>query len=661
VRWPTLWHRRAAPGDAVVDRDTSGGPSARVADGPHDGDPPERSSTAWRDLAPIERTVQDHPLTASTGAFVAGLAGPRMPDPILQPLGHDATADGPSGLVSGLAVPLATSSAGSRSVQGTPSALGPPGRAGLAARGSSLAFPRRSPSGHMGSAGAPGPEDVGEPAATTGTADVPSAHVRNLAAVPDAARVAPRAYTLAAAASLGDLPFAARGGLDAAAEPSTREIQVGAPRPIPGFEAPQPSVGDQRSGMAGLQPALRRTAEGATETAGHGPDQPAGDDRAIGTRGTAERPTLGQVRKMGLGAPLASHPDRMVRPPQPTSGRSGDTAPGPSVGVRPAEPGAVGAARSRRAGGSADPVTGGAPQPMQALPLATQRTTGAARSDAVLAASPRPPSGPMGGRSPSAAASEPVASGSDDSSAGSEARPGGMGPHAAPPAASLPLVGDRGIGPSPTQQAGAERPIERTVGDHGDHPGARAWGVAARRDPDDVRPSPPRPATSVAGQAKRSSTDVGAAASGTPADSASRVGPHAGSVTAWPGAVAPVASTPLRPRPVQRSTHGQEPESSLAWTPGLGIRPVPADASPGSSATPLQRSVNFEEVTAEVAPASSDTSRGPGQAASPGAVPDAFSDQQLDMLARRIYGRIRDRLGSELLLDRERAGSLADL
>jgi hypothetical protein len=71
--------------------------------------------------------------------------------------------------------------------------------------------------------------------------------------------------------------------------------------------------------------------------------------------------------------------------------------------------------------------------------------------------------------------------------------------------------------------------------------------------------------------------------------------------------------------------------------------------------------VNFEEVTAEVAPASSDTSRGPGQAASPGAVPDAFSDQQLDMLARRIYGRIRDRLGSELLLDRERAGSLADL
>jgi len=38
-----------------------------------------------------------------------------------------------------------------------------------------------------------------------------------------------------------------------------------------------------------------------------------------------------------------------------------------------------------------------------------------------------------------------------------------------------------------------------------------------------------------------------------------------------------------------------------------------------------------------------------------------LSDIQLDQLARRLYGRITDRLRAELLRERERAGVLPDL
>ncbi len=150
------------------------------------------------------------------------------------------------------------------------------------------------------------------------------------------------------------------------------------------------------------------------------------------------------------------------------------------------------------------------------------------------------------------------------------------------------------------------------------------------------------------------------------------LGPQTGAFHALagdrPSAMTPAVPALLRPRAVQRSTRNEGPEPGLSWTPGVGIRPVGAGSSPGSPGspgTPLQRSVTVDEVVAEVTPASSDASRGAGQDAgqdaAAGPSPEVLSDQQLDMLARRIYGRIRDRLGSELLLDRERAGSLADL
>ncbi len=74
--------------------------------GPNPGPDPGAGRTAWRDLPPLQRAVGAAPLTAPSAEFARDLAGRRAPDLMVAPLGHDVTADGPAGLVSGIAVPL---------------------------------------------------------------------------------------------------------------------------------------------------------------------------------------------------------------------------------------------------------------------------------------------------------------------------------------------------------------------------------------------------------------------------------------------------------------------------------------------------------------------------------------------------------------------------
>jgi len=58
------------------------------------------------------------------------------------------------------------------------------------------------------------------------------------------------------------------------------------------------------------------------------------------------------------------------------------------------------------------------------------------------------------------------------------------------------------------------------------------------------------------------------------------------------------------------------------------------------------------------APAASSVQAGGAAGAAAGLA--GVSEADLDLLARRLYGRVRDRLARELLLDRERSGMLAD-
>ena len=78
VRWSFNWPFREGPRGASAGPGSTGSPGdeaaadadARPADGP-------RTSGSWRELPPLEPTVEAAPLTAATGAFASGLAGGR--------------------------------------------------------------------------------------------------------------------------------------------------------------------------------------------------------------------------------------------------------------------------------------------------------------------------------------------------------------------------------------------------------------------------------------------------------------------------------------------------------------------------------------------------------------------------------------------------------
>ena len=105
--------------------------------------------------------------------------------------------------------------------------------------------------------------------------------------------------------------------------------------------------------------------------------------------------------------------------------------------------------------------------------------------------------------------------------------------------------------------------------------------------------------------------------------------------------LAPVASVAS----VQRATAIAESAAAVASAPSFSIQrepeAAPAPATSGSTSAP---------------------EAGTAATPSPGASP-AHADQEQDMdeLARKLYDRIRGRLKSELLVDRERAGLLTDL
>ena len=100
--------------------------------------------------------------------------------------------------------------------------------------------------------------------------------------------------------------------------------------------------------------------------------------------------------------------------------------------------------------------------------------------------------------------------------------------------------------------------------------------------------------------------------------------------------------------------------------PDRSVPPPAQRPSGGPSIAPtVQRAVQVDEIDAGEVATPAPGNRGPGseggEAGTANASPVlAASEADLDLLARRMYGRLRDRLARELLLDRERAGALAD-
>ncbi len=617
---------------------SAGSPPATPAQGPM---APFRPADTWRSVPAIQRTMGPAPLVAPTAAFKANLAAARRAPIALAPLGHQRGLQAPAGLVLGIAAPV------QRAAEPVPASVRPPTRAnhrgagGAGPEAQAWEAPRLSDTDVIGSVAWPafGP---GDQAVSPGV-PVRQAPVVSPAA-PPASLVRAPSPTPAPSGRVGSHAVVAR-------EAATAPSGPAAPAPIPGTPGPGTPAAPGLT-AAGLRP-MTLAASGITA-----PPPDTGMD--------SPRPNLGQSRRLRVGPPITP----VTGPPVAREVASGPTAPsptpqpGPAPLPAPARP-ATGhhplvdeSADARRGGWAADVErTAEGPEPEAPMPAVSMRLLSVARSvDAPLVGTLRPQSSAT---SPAVAIHMQAE------------RDEGAGPMEGSPEAALAALGrfdqSAGIGIAgsmgPRESYGAGRPSL--------FPGASAAGVGGigglggfgGRPP--VGPGPtvsrslaapsspsiparsPASALPVGGQARTIIRGAGPSDPGLPMGAGMRWDPVNG-----------LSPTPF----VQGEAAGGSPSVSSGGT-GLSVAAPSAPArpflaplvardmdDPGSGpGAPLQR---------EGAGGGTSAASGEAGAGAPagGAIPEA----QLDDLARRLHDRISSRISRDLLVERERAGSLID-
>ena len=568
----------------------------------------------WRRLPPLDETLGPPPLIAPPRPFAAALAAGNPPPPILAPLSHGRSLEAPRGLVVGLARPTEAPTGG---------AMPPP--------------VQRSPLGR-----------------TRRMRDEPAVpDWSEGAAAPAAEMVAPHISAVSAAVAVGP---------DASPVPRRLEVTSGTPLVRKAMtQAPEPSrlgpavglVGQPRASGASRAPmslpavaAVQRapiTASPSETTSPSLATAPAGDAMLA-----APRLTIGQARRLGLGAPIAG-------------GLAGATqlpfaAPGaPAAASAMATPSDT--ASHSSAGAQRSPVAG--PEQTSELPLAVPRAVAAPTEDE---AAPGP--------GPAASAQAPAA-------------------NAAPSAA---------MASGPTARARstltvAGRPTARSS------PIVSAQPLRAR-----VQRAPltlPVAASDAAGQGSVV-RGTGAAASGAPvrihrggeaSDLATaldaRSFTHGGEIF-MPASHGPLSSGKGRSLLAHEMTHVAQQRRLASSLPGEDSahgRTLEAEAVAAERAPDLMlatRSTSQPAAEGKTGPVSSlsDSAtpsaatppqglpqRAPGkdgsgtrtQAGTGGTKAHTHSEQELEVLAHQLYHRIGRHLRRELLVDRERAGFALDL
>jgi len=342
----------------------------------------------------------------------------------------------------------------------------------------------------------------------------------------------------------------------------------------------------------------------------------------------AEKPLSGPVIEASSSSAIRSeHPSLPLRPRNPqgreaVTGRRGDEPIGPvTVMQRMAESGAT----------DTDPSPSPSPSPsapaaslhmVTSTPTSAQRLVGESSSDPLVSPSP--------------------------------ARVGSVSPAPFSPAPTLPLAGTRALRPTTfaqriSESAAGSTPEPVTPGiDNGLPPAASdgergttlqrssiagrvltpVSGVPAQRHVGALPLTTATPAHAF--QAQRLAADGGTAAT-----------PEEALPLGAPAASAPRSDLPLAPLPsVQRLTAETATPAALESSPIL-VAQREADAGPAPAEAPAA---------------------GPSAgAAPPGAGAEAHSEKAIEELAGKLYDRIRSRLKTELLIDRERAGLLTDL
>ena len=706
MRWPFVNWLRAAPGRDDPSPDAS--EAARTAADPDPGPDPRivARPAAWRDLPPLQRAVGAAPLTAPSAVFARDLAGRRAPDPMLGPLGHDITADGPAGLVSGIAVPLvqrAPSGSDGRPAPALPAPAAPV-RGRPTTQRATISFASGPPTDDPEGAAAVSPLEGAAAAVIAGqaaggpAADFPSLAPRTL----PVARLEPATPALSA----------------------TRVADATAPAPVLALARIVASGASGAASQTAGSPPVTAPVQVAGAAAGSVPETVpvappvlAGGDEPAHT--LVARRTLGESRRLGLGAPLTGRPPSDARatdrPDLPVA-RPTD-APGLTSTHPPIAPGV--------------PAAGAASAPLSRLVVARRQTTATAPEPATVVPQVSPQVSPQ---APAAAdtssAGTPVDAPSAEKAAESTA--------SSSASSTRPLVGDSPIGVSRLARedaatgaatgadadgaadadAAAEHgvPVLRVAGasaalpaawgpaagvDAGPEPGAMSAaaisgvatgnaagpaGIAAvqRSHAMPVGGGAPVLAPLVAGRAIRASLPAAMATLGYgPSAEASPVvarlaiptlgtgtggrderpvvaraalaGGRGPSPTAIPGLpLARSAVGPARPDAVETG----RPDGAFSWAAGAGFATVAPPPVPS-----VQRAVSIDEVTVTpggdpAGPAESGATAGP--AGQPGATGTGGAGTDYEELAEHVYDKIRARLTTELLLDRERAGMLVD-
>jgi hypothetical protein len=716
VRWPlSLLFRgdRDAPAAAGGAPDGSGTPGAAPQPSGAVGVPARPA--AWRSLPPLQRATGGMALTAPAAAFVRELATRRPPDLALRPLAHDVVADGPSGLVSGVATPLTAPRPSSAAVTGRSADL--PANRAVQRRATVTSVAAPPARGSVA-------EADHEPAATS----APPGDAGSQPPGGAGPLAPPRALPLVSS------------GAASAAFAATRVASSSAPEPVRALAPAGPSV--QRSPAPvsdAMRPGTPSDASPAGLDAGDRPaDRPAAPSAAelvIGSAAEAapqpavQRRTLGESRRLGLGAPLASRPAHLVgaasglslplaraampmapatattvapppraataapaalpvlRPIDPTPSIPSDAPPPADPGPAAGDPGAGSPSMRAAPGGLAE----SAPAPLQRsadLPLASDPARRPLPGVSAATDDHDAFSGDADGRAAAGAGGLPLAGHRGDDAATSVA--GSLPGDHAGPQASISSPGFAGELPSaagaPGRRASAPPRLvvaRRAIGGESVGMAATAAAPSSRsRAPGAGAGVPAAPvAARVAAMTQRA--DLGAltrlpsspGATTMHADARALHGPGSGLAGPGSGLAGPEtglarlpvarlaksgAATAVSTAPEPRITSdlddgsGPPPDAGgpfAGWTAGAGFAPVPAGAGPI-----VQRTVEIGEIstTVEAQPAGSTSSGSASGAGGPGA------GQDYEEIADRVYDRIRSRFASELLLDRERMGLLID-
>ena len=563
-----------------------------------------RGPQAWRELPVLATSVGTPPLVAPTPPFRADLAGAAAAPIVLAPLTHGRGIDAPHGLVSNVAQ-ASPAHAAERDHDSTLTLAPRPHQRSEVDAGTSLVGTAETNATAVSPSPAQGMGLPGRRAPVVDQRAPERPHLSFVSAASQPSLTLPPSGTLGRPAAVGQVQRA-------------------------------PATPAQTSS---LEPSVTRPATPAVPSAA-APEAPAP------ARPVAERLTLGQARRLGLGAPIdpvafrgarsQAAPELVLSAPAEKSAPPAPQAPQAPLDAQPA---AAAASISAPRISVADRAAPKLPDPAPAAPLRARPTPAAA----VVPAQPRPAA-----RTADVARPAP--------SRAHVQRAPRAGPTTELPA--LPILGARPLVPGPQLAAAAARPATSTGTTQ---PGApepagsvAAIGVRIHRGPE---------AADVAG-----ALDARAFTRGTdiylPQSHGPLSGPKAQALLAHEMTHVAQQRRLGASLPAEDSAHGQQLEAQAAAAERAGQLPL-ASAPDKSHDAPPQESPQTLTWTMPGASAAASPAAGAAQPAqrAPEAKftdPDDAFRAKLDSNEEYLFGRLERRLRRQLIGERERGGTLID-